>query len=312
MTIQDGATSATIPNPVERLGRDIRSAATTLTHDEARFLVDAYYTMQDGRIRAEGQIRSIDKGEKPEPHMILDWLAIQNRTLEDQIKTALDRYSLASPVGEWARSIIGVGPVIAAGLLAHIDITRAPTVGHIWAFAGLDPTKSWEKKTRRPWNAKLKVLCWKLGESFTKQQNNKADIYGKVFVERKAYETAKNLNGDYADQAAHSLETKNFKPSTLAWWWYSAMLTPAAAAELQKMQQPSVAAAKKLHEKHGPGVAMLPPGRINLRAQRYAVKLFLAHLHEVWFKDFYGEAPPLPYPIAHLGHAHHIPAPNTA
>ena len=37
----------------------------------------------------------------------------------------------------------GIGPVIAAGLLANIDIKQAPTVGHIWRFAGLDPTNKW-------------------------------------------------------------------------------------------------------------------------------------------------------------------------
>ena len=53
----------------------------------------------------------------------------------------------------WARSIYGIWPVLAAGLLAHIDIEQAPTVGHIWSFAGLDPTKKWQPKTTRPWNA---------------------------------------------------------------------------------------------------------------------------------------------------------------
>ena len=86
--------------------------------------------------------------------------------MEGQIKRALEKYVDNHPVGSWLTSIHGIGPVIAAGLLAHIDIARAPTVGHIWRFAGLDPTTKWEKKTRRPWNAALKVLTWKAGESF--------------------------------------------------------------------------------------------------------------------------------------------------
>jgi hypothetical protein len=45
----------------KRLSKDLATAARTISDAEARFLVDAYYTMQDGRIRADGQVRSIEK-----------------------------------------------------------------------------------------------------------------------------------------------------------------------------------------------------------------------------------------------------------
>ena len=54
----------------------------------------------------------------------------------------------------------------------------------------------------------------------------------------------------------------------------------------------------------------LPPARIHLRATRYAVKAFLSALHEIWYFHEYGTLPPLPYPIAHLGHAHLRGVPN--
>ena len=75
-------------------------------------------------------------------------------------------------IGPWAMATIGVGPVICAGVIARIDIHRAPTVGHIWRFAGLDPTQKWEKGKKRPWNTDLKRICWLLGESFVKVINN--------------------------------------------------------------------------------------------------------------------------------------------
>jgi hypothetical protein len=55
---------------------------------------------------------------------------------------------------------------------------------------------------------------------------------------------------------------------------------------------------------------MLPPAQIDNRARRYAVKLFLAHLHHVWYETEFGEAPPKPYPIAIMGHAHYIMPPG--
>src|SRR3990167_10769230 len=170
-------------NPITRLSRDLKEAAATLSPDEARYLVDAYYQIQEYRKAASNQVRSLV--EAKEPHAVILWLAEQNESLESQIKRALDRWSDANAVGQWAKSIVGIGPVISAGLLAHIDIAKAPTVGHIWRFAGLDPTLVWEKKTKRPFNAQLKTLCWKIGESFVKTCNNVASQYGPVYLARK-------------------------------------------------------------------------------------------------------------------------------
>ena len=52
----------------------------------------------------------------------------------------------------------------------------------------------------------------------------------------------------------------------------------------------------------------LPKGHIHARAKRYAVKLFLSHLHGFWYQHHFGVEPPLPYPIAHLGHVHTMEA----
>lgn len=268
---------------IRKLTCDEKLASATLGQDEARFLVDAYYIMQDNRIRSDGQVRSILKaaekeGKPEEPHEVLSWLADMNRVLERQIALALDVYSDSFAVGKWMRRQKGIGPVIAAGMLAHLDITKAETAGAFWSFAGLDPRAKWGKGEKRPWNADLKVLCWKLGESFVKVSGYEDAYYGKVYAERKALETARNDAFEYKDQAEHILATKNIKKSTDAYKAYSQ--------------------------------GKLPPAHIHARAKRYAVKLFLAHLHEVMYKDHYGKDPPLPYAIAHLGHAHKIDPPN--
>jgi hypothetical protein len=162
---------------VERLKRDIRNAAATLSDTEARFLVDSYYQMQDDRIRAAGQVRSMDS----EPHAVLSCLTEQSSLLENQVKGALDVYSSNHPIGKRIRTVDGVGPVISAGFLAHIDITKANTAGSIWRYAGLDPTSEWKKGTKRPFNASLKTLCWKLGESFVKVSGKETAVYGHLY-----------------------------------------------------------------------------------------------------------------------------------
>lgn len=262
--------------PVMRLSSDLKEAAVTLSDDEARFLVDTYYMMQKNRIRAAHQNRALDK--QGEPHKVLSWVAAQNEILEDQIKAALHRYADNHPVGRWMMKITGIGPVIAAGLLAHIDITKAPTVGHIWRFAGLDPTQKWDKGEKRPWNATLKTLCWKVGRSFLFVSNNPNDIYGKVYKARKELEKERNDSGAFRDQALYTFENTKWK----------------------KKDSVTKAAYQK---------GVLPDGRIDLRARRYAVKLFLSHLHHVWYYHEFGEPPPKPFVIEHLGHAHYIKPP---
>jgi len=55
----------------------------------------------------------------------------------------------------------------------------------------------------------------------------------------------------------------------------------------------------------------LPPARIHLRAQRRAVKLFLAHFHEVLYWTYYETLPPNPYVLDHVpGHVHRLENPN--
>jgi Transposase IS116/IS110/IS902 family len=275
-------TDPSLLTPIAKLTKDLREAARTLGPAEARFLVDAYYKIQEDRIRSAHQVRTlaaVPDDKVPEPHDTIAWLFTQEQTLENQIRRALDAYSGSHPAGIWARSVVGIGPVIAAGLLAHIDITRAPTVGHIWRYAGLDPTVVWDKGTKRPWNAALKRLCWLIGESFVKVSNNPNDIYGKVYQQRKETETQRNEAGMFAEQAAASLKAKRFGADTQARKHYEA--------------------------------GRLPPARIHLRAERYAVKLFLSHLHHVMYQIEFGEVPARPYVLDHHGgHAHYIAPPN--
>ena len=66
------------------------------------------------------------------------------------------------------------------------------TVGHIWRFAELDPTQTWEEGQRRPWNASLKTLSWKIGESFVRRSRDEDATYGRFYRERKQLEIERN------------------------------------------------------------------------------------------------------------------------
>src|SRR5581483_4842453 len=342
---------------VQRLSRDLARATATLNPDEARYLVDTYYSLQEYRIAAASQIRALREADHP--HVVLSWLYEQMQTLEDQTKRALAKWAESRTDTRWAMSITGIGPVIAAGLAAHIDIEKAPTAGHIWRFAGLDPTLRWlgregakqimrsaeecdeddaaltpeelaeydrvvgeptgraeltraqilaisritnrrfgnllrvardasgrvtaESMTKalakRPWDARLKVLCWKIGESFVKVCNTANDVYGAVYLERKALEQERNEAGAFREQAEATLAMNRIGKDTEA---YKAYIQ-----------------------------GKLPAARIHARAKRYAVKLFLSHYHHVAYETRYGQPPPRPYIFERgIGHVHFIAPPN--
>lgn len=263
--------------PLVKLTRDVKAAAATLSHGEARFLVNTYYMLQGDRIRSQHQERQLIARE--EPHEVLGWFANNAGVLERNIKSSLGVYADAHRVGRWSQSILGIGPIIAAGLLAHIDITMAPSVGHIWSFAGLNPDRKWEKKTKRPWNADLKTLCWKIGESFVKVSGNEHDTYGKLYIERKAYERGRSERGELAEEAARALAEKKYRDDTKA-----------KAAYLQ---------------------GRLPDGHLHARAKRWTVKLFLSHWHYVAYEVHYGRPPANPYILEHNPmHVHFAAPPN--
>lgn len=353
--------------PLERLDRDIRRAAITLSEREVRYLVDYYYIMQEDRKRAANQKRALE--EFAEPHEVVAWVSRNSESMERSIKNVLQSYAESKEPGQWALSIPGIGPIISSGLLAHVDITQCPTVGKIWRFGGLDPTNKWlgkegakkvvaettaevdflgedkvteefvlyiaEKLTRRPetflemsrdskgkltkesltsalakrpWNARLKLVCFHIGECLIRGKGLKGgEFYGNLFDQRKAFEWSRNLAGELSDQAAHKLETTRIGHATDAYHWYAGRVTHAAAeaflAAEDSQKKPKLVAA-------GEGVPMLPPAHIHSRARRWLTKLFLAHYHEVAYMSHYGEMPPKPYVMDRLGHTDKIEVPN--
>lgn len=303
--------------PAFKLSRDmvkaLRQKGGGITDSEARYLVDVYYQMQDQRIRTNNQVKGLERDAKKadttaEPHDALDWVKTQFETLEQQVAKLLAIYTQQHPMAWFFDQTIGIGPVLSAGLLAHIDINRAPTAGHIYSFAGLNPETKWEKGKKRPFNAELKKLCWKIGDSFVKVSNHPNGFYGRVYRERKAYEWERNMSGALSGQANAKLEAFKIGKSTDAHAWYAGKCDPVKVREsLESGTAPTAANCTGDN-----GIPMLPPAQIDARARRYAVKLFLSHLQECWWREETGTEPPAPYVIAHGGHAHYVKPPQVS
>ena len=258
-----------------RFARDLRTFTVELDSRSAREVVAAYYNIQENRMAFAAQARELQKADSPAE--LVEFLSYNLGLMEKSLKNPLEAYAQNSVVGSWAMSQYGIGPVLAAGLMAHIDITKAPTAGSVWRYAGLDPTMKWEKGQKRPFNAELKTLSWKIGQSFMKFSGKEQCFYGQLYKQDKARRVTKNEAGDYADFAKEILDTKNFKANQ-------------TRAKLES--------------------GVLSDAQIDAQARRFAVKIFLSHYHAVAFQAHHGEPAPRPYIIAHGDHVHEIAIPG--
>ena len=258
-----------------KMSKELRGRAEKMEKPEARLLVDAYYSMQKQRIVFGNKVSAIERETDDGAETVLRWLHGNMHALEKQAGAALTRWSKKQPVCAWMMRHKGIGPVLSSGLYAHLDIERAPYAGCFWSFAGLNPTKTWDKGEKRPWNANLKTLCWKMGESFVKVSGYDDAFYGKVYLKRKEQEEQWNAEG--RNKAAAEAGVKRVGKGTEAYKAYAQ--------------------------------GILPAGHVHARAKRFAVKLFLSHLHAVWFEWHYKRPAPEPYAIAELGHEDWIKPP---
>lgn len=297
-----------LPDSVIKMSKDLRDASKVLSGEEARFLVKLYYQMQKFRIGVGGQLRSLEGTE--EPHAVLDWMSDQFKTMENQVSGSFKVFATNHPVGEWLMSIEGISHILSTALLAQVDIERAPTVGHIWSYAGFSQNMAWNKGELRPYNADFKTLCYKIGESFVKVRNKENDVYGKLFFEYKEKTWQKNLNGELSEAATKELEKKNYSKTTNAYKFYSGLVDLDYVKDIFESGASFPAVLPKKAILKTPDTPMLPPAHVHARARRYAVKLFLSHYHEVHYTIHYGKKPPEPYALAILEHAHKIEVPN--
>lgn len=259
----------------KRLAKDVRDAAANLDKSAARFLVDYYYQVQHLRTIAQKQRMAAEKNG--EPSAVLDWTSAVTAKIETTIKGLLLKWASQYPAGRWAIEQTGIGPVIAAGLIVHIDPERAVTAGDVWALAGLIPGQKRTRGEKANWNPRMKQIAWFIGQSFTRFKGLDSCWYGKRFEERWAYEKQRNESGGNADRAKHELASKNWRDDTVT---------------------------RKALE-----AGRLSDGHILARAQRWTAKLFLSHFQQVLWETTFQKPCVKPWAIEHGGHAHLLAPP---
>lgn len=281
------------------------------TREEVTSLIRTYYQIQDFRIGAGNRQFQIDnreeenaevtnKNNKADKNISFKYASAGLKDIEETIASWLDDYVKRDPIGKWLLSIKGIGPVLAAGFLSYIDITRCQTAGSIWRYAGIEGHRPPRKKgVKLDYNPNFKVLCWKAGEQFVKLSGYKKDpetglplldengnpidripdaLYGHLYRDKLKELIDKNESGGFAEFAKVVLSEKNFEKETEA---------------------------KKTYES-----GKLPMAHLMAMAKRYAVKIFLSHLFTVWYEYENKRPAPRPFAEVHLGHVHIIEPPH--
>jgi hypothetical protein len=322
---------------VSKMPLGLSATAKTMSVEQAKCLVINYYSLQDYRKAANNQLRSIP-AENSQMHGVLQWLAQQTEILEMEIKKALEKWTNEQPIAQWSKSIVGIGPVISAGLLAYLrvyeqrpllnekkkmvfDANKQPvleeiirhTAGSFLSFSGIAPGVVWLKGEKRPWNADMKLLQWKIGEAFVKTCNNPDNIYGRLYKKEKAIDTRNNYSGKYQNQCIEKLTKYKIKKNTDAYKWYAGCFPAEIWSGWEDLETDDrMARMKEMDMGEGNGLRMLPPAHIHARAKRYAVSIFLSHYHHVCYWLTLNQHPPKPFAFGVLKHPEvdYIPVPN--
>ena len=331
--LSDGFSESVSLIMAERLSKSLKQEIINIQNpdrDMIKMLVSTYYEQQKARIALRNRMRAIESGEKKGNMNICNWLLKGHAVMEAGCKQTLELILRNSEVGQWLLQITGIGPVIAAGCLAHFNIEGRQYASQFVSYAGLndnntpfigrigaekamkqvmaqfpeeveageftddmaieftriigrrfeyvrehgfdEATGKWNKAqmiasaAKIPYNAALKMLMWKIGQSFFMNCHNPKSLYGAIYVDRKIYETEKNNRLEYKEQAEKALSTKSYGKDTIAYGEYSQ--------------------------------GRLPKQHIDMRARRYAVTKFVCHLFEEMFRVHNNKPAPIYYILA--------------
>lgn len=264
-----------------------------LSYGEARHLMDIFIQTQKRRVAL--QLYANAKGPTP---AILDMIE-RLQALEKAAVRYANKVLKGDPTYEWLRSVKGVGPTLAALVMAYVHPSKFPSPAAMWSYLGLTPTKG---RDTGDWNydRRGKTVAYKLAISQIMVEGD----YRPWYERRKAFEWEKNLRGENAEVARK--RANEYDKSTEAYLWASGALDPVKVRKFLSSPQPfTPGRLEALRAEPGKGVPMIPPAHVEARARRWLAKLMLDHLWQVHYYYTTGQVW-VPYAIAHKGHVDRI------
>ena len=231
-------------------------------HKELWTRVQAFYDHQKLRI---AQSNRVEMYKKLGVDMAgLEWYPKAMKDIEEQFEKEMAHYVKQEKVwNEYLSRVKGIGPVMAAGLIAWFDDpSKANTPSKMWKYAGLGVTDGVADRRRKGeknlgFNPKLKTHMYKIGKQLFFTKGN----YYHYYLEQKEAIAVKH------------------KPS----------------ADVESME---MSERKKYWQEHP---NEWPNGKMHAYAFRKMLKLFLSNFWEAW-RTTENLDTPRPYAEAILGH----------
>lgn len=231
----------------ELVANDMRGQVERMDLAEVRVLCRWYHDMQRERIRYHNEMSAYER--QGVNLTVARAVGRGYQILEQHLGRVLAWYARVDEACGLLMRVQGIGPVLAASLLAYADPRRmrSDKLSSYWRFCGLDPTadrpRPGQKLPYSRWAKRTYYLC---SDQFVRRPDS---YYGEVYRRWKAEYERRNEAGMYADLARQELRTRSWRRDTQS---------------------------RRAYEQ-----GRLPQGRIDLRARRKAAKLFASHAWEV-------------------------------
>jgi len=146
--------------------------------------------IQKARIQFGNRLGAIERGDDESDDRqrnVLERYLKRFQDIEDELDADIKEQVAEYPIYEQMAAVKGIGPGLAAKLIAMIDIERADTISSLWRFAGYAvingererPTKG----EKLHYNSRLKTTCYLVATSFLKANSS----YRRIYDEAKAY-----------------------------------------------------------------------------------------------------------------------------
>lgn len=309
----------------ERLTKKLKTEfreINNITRQEIRMLVNLYYQMQDVRKAVREQMRAIEGDENNSLNVkILDWILKNTGILEIGIKDTMQIVCENCEEGRWLLQINGIGPVLAAGLLAYFDIegkqyatqfisyaglndNNRPFIGNVGATKIVNEVVGSSKKITDEMVQEIALRTqWPYHYLMENAYNQEKGTWSKSKIIAAASKIPYNANlKKHLWKVGESFHWLCNKPDSL----YGRLYTERREYEMKRNEAGELAdqAAAILERKNigknteaykAYSEGKLPKAHINARASRWVQKIFVSHLFEELYRVHNGKIPPRYY-----------------
>lgn len=314
-----------------KLSKELKTSIIEMgefSREEINTLVTLYYQMQKERTALNNRLDAINRGsaDGEKNTAVIEWVYKNCLSIEKNVIKILDLVCQKTETGRWLRSTMGIGPVIAAGLMATFDVEKCQYASQFISFGGLNDNN-------RPWlgvEKSRKIIDEVLDGRKTITDDDVVEISARTQWKFETLrENACNEKGVWSKTELVKACAKipyNKKAKVLLWKLgqgfikccnkpaskYGALYAQKKAELIQKnnagefaeyaaTRVGTVDKNTKAYKEYSAG--KIPDSQITARATRWVEKIFLSHLFEQMYREKYNTLPPRYYALEHCkGH----------